>query len=61
MLRALAAEMGVAVGEYMRPMDTVDDAGIAPGIARQAGVAGRIDLFRPYGLADCKTRPSQGS
>src|SRR5271155_1683889 len=48
--------MGVAVWQYMRAIDSVDDAGVSSGITRQAGVAGRIDLFRPYGLADCKTR-----
>src|SRR5580704_19054574 len=40
----------------MRPMNTVDDADIAPGIARQTGVAGRIDLLGAHLLANRKAR-----
>src|SRR4029077_3010700 len=51
-LRLLAQEMGVGVRQHMGAMVELDNACMAADVARQARVAGRVDLPRANALAD---------
>src|SRR5687767_13392050 len=56
-LRRLAVHMGVAVGKDMPAVMDLHDPDLAAGIARQTGVAGRIDVACAHPLAHREFRP----
>src|ERR1035437_2547948 len=57
-LRMLAEAEGVGVGIGKNAVDAVDAPTLAANVAREPGVAGRVDIFCGHPVANLKTSPS---